>query len=211
MKRCFDIVASCLLLLLLSPVILILMILVRMNLGAPIFFTQVRPGRGGRPFKMVKFRSMTDRRAKNGELLPASERLTSFGRILRSSSLDELPELWNVLRGEMSLVGPRPLLMEYLELYTREQMRRHDVLPGVTGLAQVNGRNNLSWEQKFELDIWYVENQTLILDLQILMRTILKVIKRDGINAGNDALMPRFTGNSRPNTSTMKTPGMHND
>ena len=157
-------------------------------------FRQVRPGKDGRTFEMIKFRTMTDERGKDGELLPDAQRLTPFGQFLRSTSLDELPELWNVLKGEMSLVGPRPLLMEYLPLYSERQARRHDLKPGITGWAQINGRNALSWEEKFELDVWYVENRTLWLDIKILFLTVWQVVKRDGISHGEEATMPRFEG-----------------
>ena len=181
----------------LAPLFLTLMVLVRLRLGSPVFFSQVRPGMGGRPFRMFKFRTMTNQRDESGELLPDSVRLTRFGKFLRSSSLDELPELWNVLKGDMSLVGPRPLLMEYLPLYNERQNRRHEVRPGITGWAQVNGRNAISWEQKFELDVWYVENQSFWLDLKILFLTVWKVVRRDGISAAGDATMPKFTGSER--------------
>ncbi len=177
-----------------SPVIVILSILVRIKLGSPIIFKQVRPGLNGCPFQMYKFRTMTDERDANGDLLPDAVRLTSFGRFLRSTSLDELPELWNVLKGEMSLVGPRPLLMEYLPRYTTEQARRHKVRPGITGWAQINGRNAIGWDEKFKLDVWYVDNQSLWLDLKILLLTVKKVFVREGISAEGEATMPKFTG-----------------
>lgn len=177
-----------------SPVIVILSILVRIKLGSPIIFKQVRPGLNGCPFQMYKFRTMTDERDANGDLLPDAVRLTSFGRFLRSTSLDELPELWNVLKGEMSLVGPRPLLMEYLPRYTTEQARRHKVSPGITGWAQINGRNAIGWDEKFKLDVWYVDNQSLWLDLKILLLTVKKVFVREGISAEGEATMPKFTG-----------------
>ncbi|WP_461393249.1 sugar transferase [Deferrisoma sp.] len=183
-------------LILAGPVCAVLSALVRAKLGTPVFFRQVRPGMHGRPFVMYKFRTMTDARGPDGELLPDAERLTPFGRWLRSTSLDELPELFNVLKGEMSLVGPRPLLMEYLPLYTPEQARRHEVKPGITGWAQVNGRNALTWEEKFRLDVWYVDNQSLWLDLKILLLTLKKVLLREGISAAGEATMPRFTGTS---------------
>jgi len=164
--------------------------------GRPVFFSQTRPGLHGKPFRMIKFRTMTNARGPDGELLPDAERLTRLGRFLRSTSLDELPELWNVLRGDMSLVGPRPLLVEYLPLYAPEQARRHEVRPGITGWAQVNGRNALSWEEKFALDVWYVDNQSLWLDLKILWLTVWRVLKRDGISADGEATMPRFRGSS---------------
>ena len=167
-------------------------------MGSPILLRQVRPGWRGHPFEMIKFRTMTNERSLDGELLPDAVRLTSFGRLLRATSLDELPELWNVLKGDMSLVGPRPLLMEYLPLYTPAQARRHEVRPGITGWAQVNGRNAISWEGKFDLDVWYVDNRSLWLDIRILWMTIRKVLVRDGISALGEATMPRFTG-SQPN------------
>lgn len=194
MKRLFDIVISFSLLALLTIPMLGLSLLIRSRLGSPVLFKQVRPGLHGKPFVMVKFRTMTDQRDSQGLLLPDAQRLTAFGRFLRSTSLDELPELWNVLRGEMSLVGPRPLLMEYLALYTQEQARRHEVRPGITGWAQVNGRNALSWEDRFKADVWYVDNQSLILDLRILWRTFYKVISRDGISQAGEATMSKFTG-----------------
>jgi lipopolysaccharide/colanic/teichoic acid biosynthesis glycosyltransferase len=169
---------------------------VRRKLGNPVLFTQVRPGLHGKPFRMVKFRTMTDERDANGALLPDVQRLTPFGRFLRASSLDELPELWNVLRGEMSLVGPRPLLMEYLPLYSTQQSRRHEVRPGITGWAQVNGRNAISWADKFELDVWYVDHRSLLLDIRILWLTVRKVLVRDGISAAGEATMPRFEGDN---------------
>lgn len=193
-KRAFDIVVSVMGLLLLSPVIVIVAWKVRRNLGSPILFRQVRPGLNGQPFGMIKFRTMKDAKDANGDCLPDAERMTAFGSFLRSSSLDELPELWNVLRGDMSLVGPRPLLMEYLSLYTPEQCRRHTVRPGVTGWAQVNGRNSLSWEQKFKLDSWYVDHGSMLLDIKILMLTVKKVIGKDGINGEGEVTMSKFTG-----------------
>lgn len=197
MKRCFDFVVALIALLVLALPLLCLIFLVRSKLGSPVFFRQVRPGLGGQPFRMVKFRTMTDQRGSDGQLLPDSQRLTSFGRFLRGTSLDELPELWNVIKGDMSLVGPRPLLMEYLPLYSPEQARRHEVRPGVTGWAQVNGRNALSWDEKFALDVWYVENQSIWLDLRILWMTVRKVLVREGISAPGDATMPVFRGNSQ--------------
>ncbi|MGE3808558.1 MAG: sugar transferase [Gemmataceae bacterium] len=194
MKRLVDIVAAALALIVLSPLLLILALLVRWKLGAPILFRQVRPGKDARSFTMLKFRTMLDARDADGELLSDAERLTSFGRFLRTTSLDELPELWNVLKGDMSLVGPRPLLMEYLPHYSREQARRHEVRPGVTGWAQVNGRNALTWEEKFELDIWYVDNRSFRLDLKIILLTILRVLRRDEINASDGNTPPKFTG-----------------
>jgi lipopolysaccharide/colanic/teichoic acid biosynthesis glycosyltransferase len=194
MKRVFDIVAASLALLLLALPLLALAWLIRHKLDNPVLFTQVRPGLHGKPFRMVKFRTMTDARNSSGALLPDAQRLTSFGRFLRASSLDELPALWNVLLGQMSLVGPRPLLMEYLPLYTPEQARRHEVRPGITGWAQVNGRNTISWADKFALDLWYVDNFSLWLDFRILCITLKKVLMRDGISAAGEATMPRFEG-----------------
>jgi sugar transferase EpsL len=193
-KRSIDLIASALGLLLISPIMLILAILIRLKLGSPIIFSQERPGYQGKSFMMSKFRTMTDERAENGELLPDGDRLTPFGKFLRSASLDELPGLLNVLNGEMSLVGPRPLLVSYLDKYTPEQARRHDVKPGITGWAQVNGRNAISWEQKFKLDVWYVDNQSLLLDLKILLMTIKKVVVREGISQANQATMTLFEG-----------------
>ena len=194
MKRLFDVVASACALLLLALPLLVVIWMVRRKLGSPVFFAQVRPGMHGKPFKMVKFRSMTSERGTDGELLPDAERLTPFGRFLRSTSLDELPELWNVLKGDMSLVGPRPLLMEYLPLYSPEQARRHEVRPGITGWAQVNGRNAISWEDKFKLDVWYVDHCSLWLDIKILWLTVKKVLVREGISAAGEATMGKFTG-----------------
>lgn len=197
LKRLFDLLVSSALLVALAPLLAILALLVRLLLGSPVLFVQVRPGKFGVPFQMMKFRTMTDTRDASGELLPDVQRLTQFGRWLRSTSLDELPELWNVFRGDMSLVGPRPLLMSYLPLYNDHQRRRHEVRPGITGWAQVNGRNSLSWEQKFDLDIWYVDHAGLRLDIIILFRTIAQVVKRDGVNATNDITMPPFEGSAR--------------
>jgi lipopolysaccharide/colanic/teichoic acid biosynthesis glycosyltransferase len=194
MKRLFDLLIASLALILLALPLLALVWLVRRKLGSPVLFSQVRPGLHAKPFTMVKFRSMTDERDPDGMLLPDAQRLTPFGRFLRASSLDELPELWNVLRGDMSLVGPRPLLMEYLPLYTPEQARRHEVRPGITGWAQVNGRNAISWADKFALDVWYVDHRSLWLDVRILWRTVRKVLVRDGISAPGDATMPKFEG-----------------
>jgi lipopolysaccharide/colanic/teichoic acid biosynthesis glycosyltransferase len=193
-KRVFDIVGATVGLLLLSPVIVIVALTIRRQMGSPVLFGQTRPGLGGKPFRMIKFRSMRDATDSRGNALPDSERLTRLGRFLRSSSLDELPELWNVLKGDMSLVGPRPLLMEYLPLYSATQARRHDVRPGVTGWAQINGRNAISWDEKFALDVWYVDNRSLWLDLKIIWLTIRKVVKRDGISAAGEATMSKFTG-----------------
>lgn len=194
MKRCFDLVVAVMALLALALPLLVLAGLIRRKLGSPVLFRQVRPGLDGKPFEMVKFRSMTDECGADGALLPDAQRLTPFGRFLRASSLDELPELWNVLKGDMSLVGPRPLLMEYLPLYTPEQARRHEVRPGITGWAQVNGRNAISWEKKFALDVWYVDKRSLWLDIQILWRTVRRVLLRDGISAAGEATMSRFMG-----------------
>ncbi len=194
MKRFFDFcVALCALIALLLPLALVAL-LVRLNLGQPVFFRQVRPGLHGQPFMMIKFRTMTDARDDSGQWLSDADRLTAFGRFLRSTSLDELPELWNVLRGEMSLVGPRPLLMEYLPLYNTEQLRRNEVRPGITGWAQVHGRNALSWEDRFKLDVWYVDNQSVWLDLRILGMTVRKVLAREGIHAAGEATVAKFTG-----------------
>ena len=194
MKRFFDFVLAAMALLLLGIPLLFLTLQVRRKLGSPALFRQIRPGLGGRPFEMIKFRTMTDARDSTGLLLPDADRLTPFGRFLRASSLDELPEFWNVLTGDMSLVGPRPLLMEYLPLYSTEQSRRHDVRPGITGWAQVNGRNALSWEEKFKLDLWYVDNRSTWLDIRILALTVRKVKMRDGISAADVETMSRFTG-----------------
>ncbi len=194
MKRCFDLVVAVVALLALAVPLLVLVWLVRCKLGSPVLCRQVRPGLNGKPFEMVKFRTMTDERGADGALLPDAQRLTPFGLFLRASSLDELPELWNVIKGDMSLVGPRPLLMEYLPLYTPEQARRHEVRPGITGWAQVNGRNAISWEEKFALDVWYVDHLSLWLDMRIVWMTVRKVLVRDGISAEGEATMPRFTG-----------------
>ena len=194
-KRLFDIIASASGLIFLSPVFLILIYLIRKNLGEPVFFTQERPGKDGKPFKMIKFRSMRDAVDKDGNPLPDSERLTPFGKKLRAASLDELPELWNVLKGDMSLVGPRPLLMSYLPLYNDFQFRRHEMRPGVTGWAQVNGRNALSWDEKFAHDIWYIDHYSFWLDMKILFLTVKKVFIKEGISAEGEATMPYFTGN----------------
>ena len=193
-KRLFDIVVANVLMVVCAPLFGGLWLMVRWQLGSPALFRQRRPGCDGEIFEMVKFRSMTDARDAAGNLLPDADRLPLFGKLLRSSSLDELPELWNVLRGEMSLVGPRPLLERYLERYTPRQARRHEVHPGITGWAQVNGRNALSWEEKFELDVWYVENQSLALDLKILWLTFWKVLKRDSVSAAGEATMSEFHG-----------------
>ena len=194
MKRLFDITAATAALVALSPVYVITAYKVKQNLGSPVLFRQTRPGLDGKPFEMVKFRTMKDAIDSDGNPLPDSERLTDFGKMLRNSSLDELPELWNVIKGDMSLVGPRPLLMEYLPLYNKEQARRHDVRPGITGYAQVNGRNAIDWDKKFELDTWYVDNQSLWLDIKILFKTVKKVVIKDGISADGEATMSKFTG-----------------
>ncbi len=194
-KRVFDVLVSAVALLVLLPVVVAIALLVHRKLGSPVFFRQTRPGKDGKPFQMIKFRTMLDAVDAQGNLLPDLERMTSFGQFLRSTSLDELPELWNVLKGDMSLVGPRPLLMEYLPLYSKEQYRRHEVRPGVTGWAQINGRNALSWEEKFKLDVWYVDNRSFWLDLKILLLTVKKVFAREGVSADGEATMSKFTGN----------------
>lgn len=196
-KRLFDLTVTLLLLPILLLGMAILALLVRLRLGSPILFTQERPGLHGKPFTLRKFRTMTDACDDKGNLLPDSERLTPFGTFLRSASLDELPEFWNVLKGEMSLVGPRPLLMEYLEHYTPEQARRHQVLPGITGWAQVSGRNTIDWDQRFALDVWYVDHLSFGLDLRILLRTIFKVFQREGISAPGQATMHKFMGSTQ--------------
>lgn len=203
-KSVFDYVVTIAGLTILFPLLGVLTVLVRFKLGAPVFFRQLRPGKHGKPFNMYKFRTMTDQRDSEGNLLPDNARLTGFGRFLRSTSLDELPELINVLKGEMSLVGPRPLLMEYLPLYSLEQARRHSVLPGITGWAQVNGRNAISWEEKFKLDIWYVDHRSFRLDLKILWLTIRKVFIREGISQAGEATMKKFTGTPSERTSNDK-------
>jgi lipopolysaccharide/colanic/teichoic acid biosynthesis glycosyltransferase len=196
-KRALDILGAAVGLILFSPVLIVIALIIRREMGSPVLFRQTRPGLHGKPFQMIKFRTMRDVIDADGSPLADSERLTKLGRFLRSSSLDELPELWNVLKGEMSLVGPRPLLMEYLPLYSPEQARRHEVRPGVTGWAQVNGRNAISWDEKFALDVWYVDNRSLWLDMKIIWLTIRKVIKRDGISAAGEATMSKFTGEKR--------------
>lgn len=193
-KRLLDIVIASIALILLSPVYFIVARKVKKNLGSPVLFRQVRPGLHGKPFEMIKFRTMKDAVDANGNPLPDSERLTPFGKMLRATSLDEMPELWNVIKGDISIVGPRPLLMEYLPLYNEEQAKRHDVRPGITGYAQVNGRNAISWEKKFELDTWYVENQSLWLDFKIMLKTVKKVLAKDDISAEGEATMSKFTG-----------------
>lgn len=195
-KRLFDIVGATTALVVLSPVYAATAYKVSKNLGAPVLFRQIRPGLYGKPFEMIKFRSMKDDIDADGNPLEDGARLTSFGKALRNTSLDELPELWNVIKGDMSLVGPRPLLMEYLPLYNDEQARRHDVRPGITGYAQVNGRNAIGWDERFALDTWYVDNQSLWLDIQILFKTVKKVIVKDGISAEGEATMSKFMGNS---------------
>lgn len=196
LKRFLDIIIASIALILLLPLYAFVAYKVKKNLGSPVLFRQVRPGLHGRPFEMIKFRTMKDAIDANGQLLPDSERLTPFGRMLRSSSLDEMPELWNVIKGDMSIVGPRPLLMEYLPLYNEEQAKRHEVRPGMTGYAQVNGRNAISWDEKFKLDTWYVENQSIWLDFKIMLKTVKKVLAKDDISAEGEATMSKFTGNS---------------
>jgi sugar transferase EpsL len=196
MKRLFDILISAVLLLMFLPVLFVVSMLVYFRLGRPVFFRQKRPGLDAKPFEIIKFRSMLNAVSHANEPLPDSLRLTRLGKFLRSTSLDELPELWNVLKGDMSLVGPRPLLVEYIPLYSSRQARRHDVRPGITGWAQVNGRNALSWNEKFELDVWYVENRSFALDLKILWRTIAAVLARDGISNDGHVTMPPFRGNA---------------
>lgn len=194
LKRVFDMVLALFGLIVLAPVFIVVAVLIRVKLGGPVFFTQTRPGLNGKPFKMIKFRTMRDGVDQNGNTLPDADRMTDFGRVLRSTSLDELPELLNVLKGDMSLVGPRPLLMQYLPLYSSEQNRRHAVRPGITGWAQINGRNALSWDEKFKLDTWYVDNQSLLLDIKILFLTVKKVLVREGISQDNNVTMEAFTG-----------------
>lgn len=196
LKRLIDITASGAALVTLSPVLAVTAYKVKKNLGSPVLFKQTRPGLHGEPFEMIKFRTMLDAYDKDGNPLPNEQRHTKFGNLLRSTSLDELPELWNVIKGDMSLVGPRPLLMDYLPLYNEEQACRHNVRPGVTGWAQVNGRNAISWEEKFELDTWYVDNQSLLLDLKIIFMTLKKVVVKEGVNASNNVTMTRFTGST---------------
>lgn len=194
LKRLLDIVIASIALVLLSPLYFYVAYKVKKNLGSPVLFRQVRPGLHGKPFEMIKFRTMKDALDEQGNPLPDSERLTPFGKMLRSTSLDEMPELWNVIKGDMSVVGPRPLLMEYLPLYNAEQAKRHDVRPGMTGYAQVNGRNAISWEEKFKLDTWYVENQSTLLDFKIMFKTVHKVLAKDDISADGEATMTKFTG-----------------
>ena len=195
MKRSFEFLLSLIVIVFLLPLYMVIFLFVLFSYGPPVLFRQIRPGLNGNLFTLYKFRTMTQKKDANGQLLPDAERLTSFGQFLRSTSLDELPELWNVLNGDMSIVGPRPLLTEYLPLYSEDQMRRHDVRPGITGWTQVNGRNALSWEEKFKLDIWYIEHQSFWLDMKILLMTVKKVLLREGISAKGDATMPVFTGN----------------
>ncbi|GAB3064043.1 sugar transferase [Salinicoccus sesuvii] len=197
MKRLFDIFVASLLLVLLSPLMLVTALVVRRKLGRPVIFKQIRPGLNGQPFALYKYRTMTDARDEKGELLPDGARLTRTGHLLRQASLDELPQLINVLKGELSLVGPRPLLMQYLPLYNTFEMRRHEVKPGITGWAQVNGRNSLAWQEKFKMDVWYVEHQSVWLDMKILYRTVLKVVKRDGISQEGQSTMEVFTGSTQ--------------
>ena len=194
LKRLLDIIIASIALILLSPLYFYVAHKVKKNLGSPVLFRQVRPGLHGKPFEMIKFRSMKDAVDAQGNSLPDSERLTPFGKMLRSSSLDEMPELWNVIKGDMSIVGPRPLLMEYLPLYNQEQAKRHLLRPGMTGHAQVNGRNAISWEEKFKLDTWYVENQSVWLDFKIMLKTVKKVLAKDDINEAGEATMTKFTG-----------------
>ena len=196
LKRIIDLTISFIAIFFLWPIFLLIYLLVIINLGAPGFFIQERVGNNNKVFKMIKFRTMKDSRDKNGNLLSDEERLTKFGKFLRASSCDELPELINVIKGEMSLVGPRPLLLQYLPLYSKEQLRRHDVLPGITGWAQINGRNLISWTEKFKLDLWYVDNWSLLLDIKIIFLTIYKVFKRDGINQSNNVTMEYFNGSN---------------
>lgn len=196
-KRLLDIIIASVAFILLSPLYAVVAYKVKKNLGSPVLFRQVRPGLHGKPFEMIKFRTMKDAVDAQGNPLPDSERLTPFGKMLRSTSLDEMPELWNVIKGDMSIVGPRPLLTEYLPLYNKEQAKRHNVRPGMTGHAQVNGRNAISWEEKFKLDTWYVENQSTLLDFKIMLKTVHKVIAKDDISAEGDATMPKFTGNAK--------------
>lgn len=195
LKRLLDIIIASIALILLSPLYLYVTYRVRKHLGSPVIFRQVRPGLHGKPFEMIKFRTMTDERDAEGNLLPNEQRLPKFGKMLRATSLDEMPELWNVIKGDMSIVGPRPLLMDYLPLYNEEQAKRHNVRPGMTGYAQVNGRNSISWEEKFKLDTWYVENQSIWLDFKIMFQTVKKVLVKEGINQSEEVTMTRFTGN----------------
>lgn len=197
LKRLLDIIIASIALILLSPLYAYVAYKVSKNLGSPVLFRQLRPGLDGKPFEMIKFRTMTDERNEQGNLLPNELRLPKFGKMLRATSLDEMPELWNVIKGDMSIVGPRPLLMDYLPLYNTEQAKRHNVRPGMTGYAQVNGRNAISWEKKFELDTWYVENQSLWLDFKIMFQTVKKVLIKEGVNQSEEITMTRFTGNRK--------------
>ena len=197
MKRLADIFCSALGIIMFSPIIFVVAIFVWITSGLPVFFAQQRPGLNGKPFYLLKFKSMNNACDKNGDLLPGKDRLTKFGKFIRSTSLDELPQLFNVLKGDMSLVGPRPLLMDYLQLYSPEEMRRHEVKPGVTGWAQINGRNTLSWEESFKLDVWYVDNHSWRLDLKILWLTFVKVLRREGVNTSGDSLRPVFKGSEK--------------
>ncbi|MEQ1447219.1 sugar transferase [Acinetobacter schindleri] len=199
LKRLLDIIIASIALILLSPLYAFVAYKVKKNLGSPVLFRQVRPGLHGKPFEMIKFRTMKDAVDEQGNPLPDSERLTPFGQMLRSTSLDEMPELWNVIKGDMSIVGPRPLLMEYLPLYSPEQAKRHDVRPGMTGHAQVNGRNAIGWEEKFKLDTWYVENHSIWLDFKIMFKTVHKVLAKDDISAEGEATMSKFTGTKTDN------------
>lgn len=196
-KRLIDIIIASIALILLSPLYAFVAYKVRKNLGSPVLFRQIRPGLNGKPFEMIKFRTMTDERNAEGNLLPNEQRLPKFGKMLRATSLDEMPELWNVIKGDMSIVGPRPLLMDYLPLYNEEQAKRHNVRPGMTGYAQVNGRNSISWEEKFKLDAWYVENQSIWLDFKIMFQTVKKVLVKEGINQSDEVTMTRFMGNKK--------------
>ena len=201
LKRLLDMIIASIALILLSPLYAFVAYKVKKNLGSPVLFRQVRPGLHGKPFEMIKFRSMKDALDAQGNPLPDSERLTPFGKMLRSSSLDEMPELWNVIKGDMSIVGPRPLLIEYLPLYNTEQAKRHNVRPGMTGHAQVNGRNAIGWEEKFKLDTWYVENQSTLLDFKIMFKTVHKVLAKDDISAEGEATMTKFVGSKTDKTN----------
>jgi len=204
-KRIFDFVVALIALLALAPLLLVVVLLVRFRLGSPVFFSQLRPGRGGRVFRLIKFRTMTDARDANGKLLPDSQRMTRFGKWLRSTSLDELPELWAVVKGEMSLVGPRPLLVEYLSRYTSEEARRHEVRPGLTGLAQVRGRNDTTWKVRLRFDVWYVDRRSFLLDLSIIGQTIVQIVRRQGISAKGEATMAEFRpSRSEPRSSEVE-------
>lgn len=196
-KRLFDIVFSLLGILILLPIFVSIAFFTYINLGSPIFFRQIRPGKNGKPFQIIKFRTMTDWKNRDGVYLSDQVRMTPFGHFLRSSSLDELPELWNVLKGDMSIVGPRPLLLEYLPLYSKKQQRRHDLRPGITGWAQINGRNEISWKKKFELDLWYIENRNFLLDLKIILITLKKTVLSEGISREGEATVPKFKGEKK--------------